>query len=108
MERRPEDQSSKVNKDSGIKTMKRLIHDWWLGFQLLVRLVIACVCMVAGASVPAGLPIISAALHLPIPFYVFLLVDVLYVVLFCPFILASYARYCGFVSRTTETQAARP
>ena len=85
--------------------MKRLIHDWWLGFQLLVRLVIACVCMVAGASVPLALPIVSTALHLSIPFYVFLLVDVLYVGLFCPLILASYARYCGFGPRASESQA---
>lgn len=88
--------------------MKRLIHDWRLGFQLFVRLVIACVCLIAGASVPLALPIVSAALRLPIPFYVFLLVDFLYVVFFCPLILASYARYCGFGPRASETQAVQP
>ena len=88
--------------------MKRLINEWRVGFLLLVRLVIASVCMVAGASVPAALPIVSAALHLSIPFYVFLLLDVLYVVFFCPLILASYARYCGFGPRASESQAAQP
>ena len=88
--------------------MKRLIHDWWLGFQLLVRLVIVYVCLVAGASVPVGLPIVLTALHISMPSYVFILLDVLYVVLFCPLILASYARYCGFGPRASESQAAQP
>ena len=88
--------------------MKRLINDWRLGFLLLVRLVIACVCLIAGASVPVGLPIVLTALHLSMPSYVFILLDVLYVVLFCPLILASYARYCGFGPRISESQAAQP
>jgi hypothetical protein len=82
--------------------MKRLIHDWRFGFQLLVRLVIAFVCMAVGAGMLLDLQIVLHALHLSMPHSLLLLLQVLYVVLFCPFILASYARYCGFGSRSSE------
>lgn len=88
--------------------MKQLIHDWRLGSQLLVRLVIACICMAAGAGVLMGLHIALQAMRLSMPYYVFLLLEALYVILFCPLILASYARYCGFAPRTSETRAAQP
>lgn len=88
--------------------MKRLIHDWWLGFQLLVRLVIACVCMAVGGGMLMELPLALSALHLRVPVYVYLSLDVLYVVLFCPLLLVSYARYCGIGPRTSETQAVQP
>jgi hypothetical protein len=87
---------------NSIKIMKQLIHNWWLGFRLLMRLVVSLVCIVAGLAMLETLKFVLMKFDLPRPFYVFLVLEVFYVVFFCPFILVSYARYCGFASRTDE------
>jgi len=79
--------------------MKRLFHDWRFGFQLLVRLVIALFCMGIGAGILVGLEVALQFLRLPMPHYLYLLLELLYVILCCTIILASYARYCGYASR---------
>lgn len=85
--------------------MKRLIHDWWLGFQLLVRLAIALLCMAVGGGMLVGLQIVLHALHVSIPQYLFVALQILYVPLVCPLVLASYARYCGFMPRASDPPA---
>jgi hypothetical protein len=82
--------------------MRRLIRDWWFGFRLLVRLVIALLCLTVGSGMFVGLQLILPALHLSMPYYVYLFLQVLYVLILCPFILSSYARYCGFAPRPSE------
>jgi hypothetical protein len=84
--------------------MKRLIHNWWVGFQLLVRLLIALLCMTGGLGALLGLQAGLGAVHISMPYYFFLFLQVVYFVVICPLFIASYARYCGFTSNTRERQ----
>ena len=85
--------------------MKRLLNDWWFGFHFLVRGGIALLLMSAGFHFLNELPLASAAMSIPMPFYLLISLEVLYVVVLCPFFLASYARYCGHTSRAGENSA---
>jgi hypothetical protein len=82
--------------------MKRLIHNWWFGFQLLVRLLIALLCITAGLGALLGLQAGLGAVHISMPYSLLLFLQVFYLVVFCPLILTSYARYCGLAPRTSE------
>ena len=75
--------------------MEQLLHDWRLGFLLFVRLLIACLCMALGAGILVGLQVALQVIRLPMPYLVFLLLEVFYVAVGCPLILASYARSSG-------------
>ncbi len=81
--------------------MKRLLRDWGFGFHLLLRLLIASLCMAFGAGILAGLQASLQVVHHPMPYFAVLLLEVLYVAGCCPLILASYARYVGFIPRAS-------
>jgi hypothetical protein len=77
--------------------MKQVIQDWWQGFHLLVRICILLLCIAVGWCFPVlvQFALSHAGMHVPIP--VMFLFYVLYVVGFCPFLMVSWARWCGYV-----------
>ena len=86
--------------------MKRLLHAWWFGFQLLVRLLLACLLIGFGASAIMTVRIeLMRVFAIQIPYLGFLLAEFLYVILLCPFILVSYSRHCGVNSGRPESRA---
>jgi hypothetical protein len=78
----------------------KLLRDWWVGFHFLVRAVIACFVMGSGYCTLSEL-----ALSIPLSWNILLLLEFFYLAGFCPFFLASYARYCGYASRKNERSA---
>ncbi len=82
--------------------MKQIIRDWLFGLLVSYYFMLAFVCMVAGFSLVVGVVYILEILGCNVPYYVFVSVAVLYVILFCPYFLASYVRYFGLIPRKKE------
>lgn len=82
--------------------VKVFTRDWLCGLQLLLKFLIVLVCLTAGETFVLGPQIVLSALGIHVPVGVMLVVQMLYFVVLCPLIVASYARRFGFGSTKTD------
>jgi len=78
--------------------MKRLVRDWLFGLRLLVRLLILSFCIAAGMSPLIAAQMLLITLNVQFPAFTLPLLFVIYLLVFCPFILVSYVRFAGYGS----------
>jgi hypothetical protein len=76
--------------------MNQILQDWRFGLLLLIRSLIACLCISMGAGLIAGLPMLLQALRISMPQTFVIVLEVIYAAVCCPLIVSSYARYVGF------------
>ena len=87
-----------VRRHDIIVFMKRFFNDWWVGFQFLMRLGIVSFVMIVGFGLLNDLGSHLKAAGMLFLYYATLFIQFVYICLFVPFVIASYARYCGYVS----------
>lgn len=76
--------------------VKEFTRDWLCGLQLLLKFLIVLFCLTAGETFVLGPQIVLSAFGIHVPGEVMLVVQVLYFIVLCPLIVASYARRFGF------------
>jgi hypothetical protein len=91
-----------VRWHDSIKFMKQIIRDWLFGLLVSYYFMLALLCMIAGFSLVIGVDYILEISGCNVPYYILVSISILYVILFCPYFLASYVRYFGLIPRKKE------
>ena len=82
--------------------MKRFTPEWLFGMELLLRLVIMLLCVVAGPalSLAAYFGLVAFGVQVPPPTVV--IAELISVIVVGPLLLAGYADHCGYGSRASQ------
>jgi len=85
--------------------MKQFIPEWLFGMQLLLRLVIMLLCVVAGPALSLVAHFGLVAFGVQVPPSTVAITQLFSVIVVGPILLAGYADYCGYRSRVSEPES---
>ena len=86
------------------ESMKPILQHWQFGIQLLARLVIMLFCVAAGPALFLAVHFTLVSQGVILPATSVLIIQLIGCFVVAPFLLAGYAKYCGFRPDASQTE----